>query len=386
MSTAGELHLRRRAEDTVLVELAGNWKLGQTLPSAVDVARKVEGVPGIRNMAFDTRKLDDWDTGLLTFLIKIGKYCSLKEIRLDSGGLPQGAKKLLELASAVPEKKDARKAEGRVSFLTHVGNETVAFFLSFGEMLAFIGDAVVAFWRLLRGKARYRRSDLWLIMEACSGQALPIVALICFLVGLILAFIGAIQLELFGAQIYVADLVGIAMVRLMAAIMTGRHGRAHRGCLRRPTGDHAGEPGDRCPENHGHIADGVPGTAADAGPGADDAPALSFRQCYGHHGGPGGRRRHARPEFDPVLQRDRESDRAMGFGNRPFLRRRVRCDCGTGRLYAGHAVRTQRIGGGECGHLRSGHRHCWDHCLDRSDHGFVQCAGNLSKGKLTIDY
>jgi phospholipid/cholesterol/gamma-HCH transport system permease protein len=58
-------------------------------------------------------------------------------------------------------------------------------------------------------------------MEACSGQALPIVTLISFLVGMILAFIGAIQLALFGAEIYVADLVGIAMVRLMAAIMTG---------------------------------------------------------------------------------------------------------------------------------------------------------------------
>jgi len=88
-------------------------------------------------------------------------------------------------------------------------------------MLAFIGDTVLAFLNLLRGKAQYRRSDLWLVIEACGGQALPIVSLICFLVGLILAFIGAIQLQLFGAQVYVADLVGIAMVRLMAAIMTG---------------------------------------------------------------------------------------------------------------------------------------------------------------------
>ena len=88
-------------------------------------------------------------------------------------------------------------------------------------MLAFNDDTVIAFLNLLRGKAQYRRSDLWLVMEACGGQALPIVSLICFLVGLILAFIGAIQLQLFGAQIYVADLVGIAMVRLMAAIMTG---------------------------------------------------------------------------------------------------------------------------------------------------------------------
>ena len=217
----GELSLRRRAEDTVLVELAGNWKLGEALPSAGDVARKVEGVPGIRNMAFDSRKLGDWDTGLLTFLIKIGKYCSLKKIRLDSGGLPQGAKKLLELALAVPEKKDARKAEGKVSFLTLLGDETLGFFRTSGDILEFVGDSTMAFLNLFRGKAQYRRTDLWLIIEACSGQALPIVSLISFLVGLILAFVGAIQLKMFGAEIYVANLVGIAMVRLMAAIMTG---------------------------------------------------------------------------------------------------------------------------------------------------------------------
>jgi phospholipid/cholesterol/gamma-HCH transport system permease protein len=52
-------------------------------------------------------------------------------------------------------------------------------------------------------------------------QALPIVTLISFLVGVILALIGAIQLALFGAEIYVANLVGVSMVRLMAAIMTG---------------------------------------------------------------------------------------------------------------------------------------------------------------------
>ena len=88
-------------------------------------------------------------------------------------------------------------------------------------MLEFIGASSVAFVKLLRGKARFRSTDMFLTIEACGGQALPIVSLISFLVGLILAFIGAIQLQLFGAEIYVADLVGIAMVRLMGAIMTG---------------------------------------------------------------------------------------------------------------------------------------------------------------------
>ena len=75
--------------------------------------------------------------------------------------------------------------------------------------------------KLLVGKARFRRSDLGLIIQDCGVKALPIVSLISFLVGLILAFMGAVQLQLFGAQIYVADMVGIAMVREMGAMMTG---------------------------------------------------------------------------------------------------------------------------------------------------------------------
>ncbi len=221
MKTLGEIGMEQTSTDTLKVILTGHCKLGAELPGADQVERMLASRPGVRNLVFDIRELASWNTGLLTFLVNLRKFCSQQKISLNSDGLPLGAQRLLELASAVPEKKDARKAEEPVSLLVHVGNETVDFFRCAGEMLEFLGDAVIAVLSLLRGKAQYRRSDLGLIMQACSAEALPIVSLICFLVGLILAFIGAIQLKLFGAQIYVADLVGIAMVRLMAAIMTG---------------------------------------------------------------------------------------------------------------------------------------------------------------------
>jgi phospholipid/cholesterol/gamma-HCH transport system permease protein len=85
----------------------------------------------------------------------------------------------------------------------------------------FLGGAGVAVARLFTGRATLRWSDLLLFMQEAGSQAVPIVSLISLLVGLILAFVGAIQLKAFGAQIYVADLVGIAMVRVMGAIMTG---------------------------------------------------------------------------------------------------------------------------------------------------------------------
>ena len=221
MTPHGEMITEQPSADTMKVILSGPWKLGGELPRADKVQQRLEGAPEVRHLVFDTREMAHWDTGLLIFLKELHTFCSRQKIDLNCDGLPEGARKLLELASAVPEKTDAREPEGRVSFLAHVGDETVNFFESAGDLLGFIGAASVALLRLLHGQAQFRRTDLWLIMEAVSAQALPIVSLVSFLVGLILAFTGAIQMKLFGAQIYVADLVGIAMVRLMAAIMTG---------------------------------------------------------------------------------------------------------------------------------------------------------------------
>jgi len=221
MATQGELLFEQPSEETLRVILSGPWKLGKDLPSAEVVTQKAKGAPAVRDIGLDAQGLTDWDSGLLIFLTHIWKFCAEENIRITSTGLPQGVKNMLGLATAVPEKKDARKAEGRVSFLAHLGNEAVGFVRSASDLLEFVGEATVAFLRLLRGKAQYRRVDLESTLEACGAQALPIVTLINFLVGMILAFVGAIELKMFGAEIYVANLVGVAMVRLMAAIMTG---------------------------------------------------------------------------------------------------------------------------------------------------------------------
>jgi len=221
MSDPGELLFEQPSKDTLQVIFSGSWKLGEPLPSTDDVRQKIESAGPIRQISFDTEKLGDWDSGLVTFLRKLWKLCSSIDIELDISGLPDGVRQIVELAAAVPEKKDARKADTRLSFIEDVGRQAVTFFRSLSEILEFVGEAAIAFLKFLSGKAHYRRSDLWLIVESCSMQALPIVTLISFLVGLIMALIGAIQLALFGAELYVANLVGVAIVRLMAAIMTG---------------------------------------------------------------------------------------------------------------------------------------------------------------------
>ena len=220
MPTRCELGFSQPTDDTLLIRLLGSWKIGNVLPSASEVQKQLEVKPQITQLTFDTQELTNWDSGLLTFLIKVIDQCSRSSIVIDREGLPKGARRLLELASAVPA-KETHKEGVRESFLSRVGASALEFAQSSGEMLAFIGEAFLAFIKLLVGKARFRRSDLSLIIQECGAQALPIVSLISFLVGLILAFVGAVQLKMFGAQIYVADLVGIAMAREMGAMMTG---------------------------------------------------------------------------------------------------------------------------------------------------------------------
>jgi phospholipid/cholesterol/gamma-HCH transport system permease protein len=221
MSESEQLTFRWANEITLVVELSGAWRLRGGLPSASSVERELEPPRKARAVTFEARDLTSWDTSVLAFLVEVSELCRALAINMDRTGLPAGVRRLLELAEAVPEKKGARKEEARSPFFERVGNSAVGVGLSLTEMLRFLGEMTVTFFCLFRMKARFRTVDLLLLIQQAGAQALPIVTLISFLVGVILAFVGAVQLKQFGAQIYVADLVGIAMIREMGAMMTG---------------------------------------------------------------------------------------------------------------------------------------------------------------------
>ena len=89
------------------------------------------------------------------------------------------------------------------------------------ETLQFIGEVLLALGRLLRGKAQMRWVDLAFQLDQTGPRSVPIVALVCGLEGVILAYMGADQLKRLGAQSYIADLVTVGVVREIAALMTG---------------------------------------------------------------------------------------------------------------------------------------------------------------------
>jgi phospholipid/cholesterol/gamma-HCH transport system permease protein len=226
-----ELTFKRAANSTLVVRLAGDWHLRHGLPSSDLVAKQLDTAPKPAKLTFDAADLRDWDSGLLTFLIGVSELCHKRKLPADWSPLPEGVRSLIQLAEAVPEKTGARAEVSHTSFIEELGHEAISYAKGLDDFLRFVGEVAISFARLAVGKARFRRVDLMIVIQDCGASAFGIVTLVTFLVGIILAFEGAVQLQQFGASIFVADLVGISMTRDMGAMMTaiimaGRTGAA----------------------------------------------------------------------------------------------------------------------------------------------------------------
>jgi len=225
----------RQIDNDLCLQLSGHWKLKGSLPDLTSVIREIDA-PNPETLSFDCQHLSAWDTGLMTFLIEVINHCHEKNIRTVEDGLPEGAKKLLKLSFAIPERRSQRRAVLGQPVLTKIGNVTIEMHRNWNDMLSFTGEIFVALLNFIRGRAQFRTSDLLFQLEAAGPSALFIVTLISILVGMILAFVGAVQLQLFGAEIFIANLVGLGMAREMGAMMTaiimaGRTGAAYAALL-----------------------------------------------------------------------------------------------------------------------------------------------------------
>jgi phospholipid/cholesterol/gamma-HCH transport system permease protein len=217
------------AGDTVTMTVGGDWSTQQGLPSLDPLRTRIAETPAIRRVRLASADLGEWDSTLPTFLFMVETLCREHEISVDLSALPPGPRKLITLANAIPARQ--QEATRRPPLLVRIGADTIGQGAAMLRSVTFMGETVLAFGRFLRGRARYRRSDLFLTIQECGAQALPIVSVISLLIGMILAFVGAVELKQFGADIYDANLVAVAMAREMGAVMTaivlaGRTGAA----------------------------------------------------------------------------------------------------------------------------------------------------------------
>jgi phospholipid/cholesterol/gamma-HCH transport system permease protein len=222
--------LRNDRDESHLV-LTGDWVQGQSHGNFAEI--RTDLMHGAANrLIADGSALGDWDSVLMAFLLQCHNHCREEAIEFETREMPEGVDKLLQLATTV--RAHQPPAPPTVSWLHAIDPARLLgnIFDSLKESLAFAGEVAIALYRLLIGKANTRFSDFWKFCYQAGPDAFAIISLTSVLVGMILAYLGAVQLRQLGAEIYVANLVVIGTLREMGVLMTavvmaGRTGAAY---------------------------------------------------------------------------------------------------------------------------------------------------------------
>jgi phospholipid/cholesterol/gamma-HCH transport system permease protein len=189
------------------------------------------GVTAGQTLAFDLDGIGRWDSGLIEFLWDAKRAAISTGATVDTDSLPPSARKLLGLLpDSLAEPKPGRRPGFRPLF--RLGGAAVGLLNETGVLSMLLGNTAKGGALALAGRARMRAVDLLANIRDAGPSALLIISVVNFLLGAILAFVGAVQLQKFAADIYVANLVGLALVREMSAVMTaiimaGRTGGAY---------------------------------------------------------------------------------------------------------------------------------------------------------------
>ena len=215
------------------LRLTGDWIARRTGVRSANEARRIVSEVGAGTMRLDCREIRHWDSALVAFLRMVrDEAYAAKRVQIDDADLPEAVRRLLALATVADGTDAARRQARRKSIAVQVGESFLGAWSEIASATALVGESALRGAAALGGRARTRVIDLLQLMREAGASALLIVAICNALIGAILAFVGAVQFRRFGAGIYVADLVGIAVVREMAAVMTavvmaGRTGGAY---------------------------------------------------------------------------------------------------------------------------------------------------------------
>lgn len=228
----GKVGLTVPSEGSAQLALSGDWLLSAPHPSADEIFSQLQQLPGLQRFGYATEELGRWDSGLVNVLVQLESATSAAGLEVQRGGLPQGMRRLVELAVAVEEPEGARRVHRRQGVLERLGLAATRRARDAANAIDFLGRLTLSFGRFLTRRANYQRQDLIVAIQEAGAEALGIVSLVSFLVGIILGFIGAVQFTQFGAGIYTANLVALAMTRVLGPIMTavvlaGRTGAAY---------------------------------------------------------------------------------------------------------------------------------------------------------------
>jgi phospholipid/cholesterol/gamma-HCH transport system permease protein len=229
--TTGARVSTRVEGDVLEVAVAGRWQITEPRPNWAKLIGRNNRPTRI---ALSAAEVEQWDSSLLLFLFEVQEWCRAHQATCDITALPEKIRVLL--AQLVSSHEKSVPVDRSENFVVTVGLATKDAWLKLKEIMRFVGETVLGAAQLAKSPQKFRWHDCIDEMLQCGAMALPIVSLISFLVGVTLAYTGAIVLRQYGGDIFIADLIGLSMVRETGAVMTavvlaGRTGAAFAATL-----------------------------------------------------------------------------------------------------------------------------------------------------------
>jgi len=218
--------------DRLVLTAGGSWTIHQA--AAVDGALRAVSVNGARSAVFDLSEISAFDSAGAWLLCRTLQEMKTRGIAAETAGLAASYEPLLKVVEAAKEGAIERPDIVRrhwTAMVERVGRATVEFFAEGKALLSFYGMTVIAYFAIVRRPRSLRLVSLVNQIEQSGLNAVPIVCLLSFLIGIVIAYVGADQLRQFGAEIFTVNLLGVIMLReigvLLTAIMiAGRSGSA----------------------------------------------------------------------------------------------------------------------------------------------------------------
>lgn len=202
----------------------------EAAPLWKSLSRRLASLSRGDTLDFDMSALDFIDGGTMALLAHLRSELKLRGVACEFVGVQERHAPIVHLyhGDDKPVRRRKRKPE---SSLAQVGRATLGILQEARQVFGFFGDMLLAVLGLLKEPRTANVREIPHIVERTGADAVPIVALINFLVGFVMAFQGAVQLKQFGANLFVADLVGVSVTRELGPLMTaiilcGRTGAA----------------------------------------------------------------------------------------------------------------------------------------------------------------
>lgn len=213
-----------------VITLAGTWLVRCGEAPSPEIGRLCKGA-AVHRLSFDVVGLGQWDSLLVDFLWDIKRAAAAASVAFDDAALPESARELLRLLPSRAAKR-VSAPQPSLPLLVRVGTSAIDALAEAGESVALSAAVAVGLGRLLLGRARVRAVDFVTYLLDAGPRAWGVVGIVNFLIGAVLAYIGAAELRPFAAENYVPSLTAVASVREISSVMTaivmaGRTGGAY---------------------------------------------------------------------------------------------------------------------------------------------------------------